>query len=148
MSTFTENYNLIKPDEEDYYDVQDFNENFDTIDTQLAQTAALAEEVGEKIGSPEDTGNNTVFGKLNAGGSLIKSIQTIDMEISFNGNTFTAEINPVNPARCIVIPHRLFDNGAAYFRRTYTLSANSISVKTENKSNYTAAMRYQIIEFY
>jgi len=35
MSTFTENYNLIKPDESDYYDVQDFNKNFDTIDTSL-----------------------------------------------------------------------------------------------------------------
>ena len=29
MSTFTENYDFIKPDNEDYYDIQDFNENMD-----------------------------------------------------------------------------------------------------------------------
>lgn len=32
MSTFTENYDFIKPDNEDYYDIQDFNENMDAID--------------------------------------------------------------------------------------------------------------------
>ena len=37
MSTFTENYDFIKPDNEDYYDIQDFNENMDAIDAQLAQ---------------------------------------------------------------------------------------------------------------
>ena len=36
MSTFTENYNLIKPDEADYYDITDFNENMDTLDAALA----------------------------------------------------------------------------------------------------------------
>ena len=30
MSTFTENYDFIKPDNEDYYDIQDFNENMDS----------------------------------------------------------------------------------------------------------------------
>ena len=34
---FTENYDFIKPDNEDYYDIQDFNENMDAIDAQLAQ---------------------------------------------------------------------------------------------------------------
>mgnify|MGYP006972964840 CR=1 FL=1 len=42
MSTFTENYDFIKPDNEDYYDIQDFNENMDAIDAQLAQAEQKA----------------------------------------------------------------------------------------------------------
>ena len=37
MATFTEHYDLIKPGTDDYYDVADFNENMDAIDTQLYQ---------------------------------------------------------------------------------------------------------------
>lgn len=33
MATFTEHYDLIKPGTDDYYDVADFNENMDAIDT-------------------------------------------------------------------------------------------------------------------
>ena len=68
MSTFTENYDLIKPDNEDYYDIQDFNENMDAIDAQLAQaeqkvaaiqaSIATAEEslaaINKKLGTPPD----------------------------------------------------------------------------------------------
>ena len=59
MSTFTENYDLIKPGSEDYYDVQDFNENMDTIDAQLAEAEAKIQTIhaeldaiSERIGTP------------------------------------------------------------------------------------------------
>ena len=35
MSTNTKNYNLIKPDQEDFYNIDDFNNNADIIDNQL-----------------------------------------------------------------------------------------------------------------
>ena len=63
MSTFTENYNLIKPNSEDYYDVSNFNENMDLIDAQMAKTAetmtAMLEQLnvgsGEKVYTPTET---------------------------------------------------------------------------------------------
>ena len=36
MATNTPNYNLIKPDPSDYYDIAVFNDNADKIDTALA----------------------------------------------------------------------------------------------------------------
>lgn len=69
MSTFTEHYNLIMPSQEDYYDVQDFNENTETLDSLLYEQETAIANVGEKvdgvadkIGTPEDQGTDTLFG--------------------------------------------------------------------------------------
>lgn len=40
MATNTTNYNLIKPDATDFYDIDDFNKNADAVDTALAGKAA------------------------------------------------------------------------------------------------------------
>lgn len=53
MSTFTENYDFIKPDNEDYYDIQDFNENMDAIDAQLAQAEEKMAAVQAGIATAE-----------------------------------------------------------------------------------------------
>ena len=68
MATFTEHYDLIKPGTDDYYDVADFNENMDAIDTQLYQAEQDMAGVSEKIGNPGDEGEDTLFGLLNPGG--------------------------------------------------------------------------------
>lgn len=65
MATFTEHYDLIKPGTDDYYDVADFNENMDAIDTQLYQAEQDMAGVSEKIGNPGDEGEDTLFGLLN-----------------------------------------------------------------------------------
>jgi len=39
MPAYTENYNLIKPHENENYDVGDFNKNADIIDKQLGKCA-------------------------------------------------------------------------------------------------------------
>ena len=67
MSTYTNNYNLLKPDDDDYYDISDFNENMDTIDGQMQLLDLEVSGVSEKIGNPADNGNDTIFGKLNRG---------------------------------------------------------------------------------
>lgn len=55
MSTFTENYDFIKPDNEDYYDIQDFNENMDAIDAQLAQAEQKAAAIQASIATAEES---------------------------------------------------------------------------------------------
>lgn len=39
MPAYTDNYNLVKPEENENYDVGDFNRNADIIDEQLARCA-------------------------------------------------------------------------------------------------------------
>lgn len=78
MSTTTENYGLKKPEQEDFYNIDDFNENADIIDTQLktlsdeVKKAAQNDEVtqvNQKVGSTADSGGSStagsVFAKLN-----------------------------------------------------------------------------------
>ena len=86
MSTFTENYDFIKPDNEDYYDIQDFNENMDAIDAQLAQaeqkaaaiqaSIATAEEslaaINKKLGTPPD--GQSISSLLQNGGDSLDSV--------------------------------------------------------------------------
>ena len=74
MATYTEHYNLLKPDTEDFYDISDFNENMDLLDTQLMQMEAEAEstgsavaEVSQKIGTAADEGSDTLFGLVKQG---------------------------------------------------------------------------------
>lgn len=67
MATFTEHYDLIKPGTDDYFDIADFSENMDAIDTQLYQAEVDMAGVSEKIGNPGDEGEDTLFGLLNPG---------------------------------------------------------------------------------
>lgn len=78
MSTFTEHYNLIMPSLEDYYDVQDFNENTEALDgllfeqeTAIANVGEKVDGVAEKIGTPGDEGEDTLFGALGKHGGEI-----------------------------------------------------------------------------
>ena len=74
MATFTEHYDLIKPGTDDYYDVADFNENMDAIDTQLYQAEQDMAGVSEKIGNPGDEGEDTLFGLLHPSQQLVSKV--------------------------------------------------------------------------
>lgn len=156
MATFTENYNLIKPSEEDYYDVQDFNENMDTIDGQIAetaqQTAQTAAEVAgirEKIGSYGDTQPETIFGQfqnLSSKVSTVKSIQRFVLSPPQGTGATIFPIQRVDPSRCIVLIQRLKERS---LQVVYTLSAEQLEVE---HSTYTTSVQNAgeilIIEFY
>lgn len=157
MSTFTENYNLIKPDEGDYYDVTDFNENMDTIDGQMMLAEQAIDGVSEKIGNATDANDATVFGRLTKiqsqltdGTKIIKSIQYVVHMIQTGTTSESFSINPVEPTKCVVLFERLQDttsNAAGYVQ--YTLNADSISlVHTEFTSVVKILLGFWIIEFY
>lgn len=159
MATFTEHYNLIKPSEEDYYDVQDFNENMDAIDGQMMETAAEVDGIGEKIGTAADEGTETVFGKLNqisggmTGVQLVKSIQHVTYSTSYDSDSDSGScsIRAVDPKRCFVIFERLYDSsnsGTAYI--SYSLNATSISVEHSSYSSTGPhiTLGFWVVEFY
>ena len=151
MSTFTENYNLIKPDESDYYDVADFNENMDTIDAMMAETEAVMEEINEKIGTPANP-EQTIFSMLsNTNTEIIRTVKTIQ-HVTYNPaqDDSSISIDTVDPSRCIVLLERLRDassNGNASIG--YTLNSNSLEV-TQYDAVYTSILLFGfwIIEFY
>lgn len=86
MAEYTENYNLKKPAQEDFYNVDDFNNNADVIDSRLktlsdglgsAAQESTVSGINTKIGETGNTGGSatagSVFAKLN---KLITDITT------------------------------------------------------------------------
>ena len=158
MATFTEHYELIKPGAADHYDIADWNENMDTIDGALGAQAAALGEMNGKMGEAADTGDDTLFGKLNriatntaggaaAGLTAIKSIQ----RVVFNSLKSTAkniEIQRVVPENCIVLMERLYDadnHGANKF--IYTLEAEQLTLEHFGSSMTTLVVGLWIVEF-
>ena len=150
MSTFTENYDFIKPDNEDYYDIQDFNENMDAIDAQLAQaeqkvaaiqaSIATAEEtlaaINKKLGTPPD--GQSISSLLQNGGSVIRSIQYVVYAApktpSYGG---TLTIQEVTPEKTFVITERLNNISDSLINFSYTLSSNAITIKPVSYTHLT-----------
>ena len=147
MATYTENYTLTMPEESDYYTIEDFNGNFETIDTLMAENERAAAEINEKIGTPEN--DETIFSLLqHSGGSLIKSIQTITVKHS----TATAsesvwDIAEVDPAKCIILLNRLGDSTSGKVFISYALAGNTLTVNTSASSSGAVELQFQIIEF-
>ena len=160
MSTFTENYDFIKPDNEDYYDIQDFNENMDAIDAQLAQaeqkvaaiqaSIATAEEtlaaINKKLGTPPD--GQSISSLLQNGGSVIRSIQYVVYtapKIPSYGGSVT--IQTVNLEKTFVITERLNNNFDSLINFSYTLSSNAITVKHTGCDVDTVKIGFWVVEF-
>jgi len=68
--TNTENYNLNLPEADDFYNIEDINENMETIDAMMYSLEENIGQTAEKIGATADTGGSktagTVMAKLNA----------------------------------------------------------------------------------
>ena len=166
MSTFTENYDFIKPGNEDFYDIQDFNENMDASDAQLAQAEervaavqagiASAEEklgiINAKIGSPADSGKNTIFGCLqNTPTSIVKSIQYVEYSIAKETDSGSVAIQEVNPEKCFVIFERLENGYTTLTRLQYKLTATALNFSHQNISYMnikSTLFGFWIIELY
>lgn len=91
---YTQNYNLKKPGQEDFYDVKDFNDNADIIDQALkAQADALAtKETPTGAQSKVDTHAN-----VNASTSKKGHVQLTD-SVSSTSTTTAATPNSVKQA--------------------------------------------------
>ncbi|MBQ2879575.1 MAG: hypothetical protein IJE27_02675 [Anaerotignum sp.] len=147
MATFTENYSLIKPDGEDYYDVADFNENMDTLDAVMAAAEGAVSEVSAKIGTPPAAGQ-TVFSLLTRGditfASLFKSVQ----RVSISSPDTSVSIQTVDPAKCLVFVERIYNQTEALRSYEYILHADHIEMTSFSGANKDVTLAFNIIEFY
>ena len=143
MATYTENYNLTMPEETDYYDVADFNENFETLDTLMAENEAACSEINEKIGTPAESGQ-TIFSLLNGGGgSVIKSTQ----RVTITSPDTKVDISPVTPAKCFVIAERLYNGLDSLCNYDYVLHEDHIEMTSMNQSTGRVVLGFWVIEF-
>ena len=153
MSNFTENYNLIKPANEDYYDIQDFNENMDTIDAQLAAAEKGMEATLQGVQGIADTlgtfpEGQTVASLLQNGGSVIRSVQqamytSVDASVS----SATVSIRPVNPEKTVVFSERLANAYRDTIWYEYTLNENAILLKHSSCSKDILKIGFWVVEF-
>lgn len=163
MANYTKNYNLILPEQEDYYDVAQFNSNASAIDTQMAETEqkisglntkldnllTKINALDSKLGTAADTGSNTLYGLLNSRKGIFKSwnryIYT-SIKSTFSGKI---TIQPVDPARCIVLVERLGTTDGTIKHYTYTLNESSIYITHSGwTSDGTIDLAFTVLELY
>ena len=146
MATFTENYSLIKPDGDDYYDIADFNENMDTLDSAMAVMETGVTELSEKIGTPAEAGQ-TIFSLLNGGSSPVRSIQRVTYTNETQSTTeHPVPIRTVDPNKCFVLLeflNRPQDRGVTF---DYKLNATTISITHSSCAVSTFQLGFWIIE--
>lgn len=92
----TTNYSLNMPSQEDFYNIDDINENMETIDAVMYELEQGTSGVAEKIGSSDDAGGSetagTVMAKLNA---VQTGLAGIKPEYAYN-NVIAAQLNIFN----------------------------------------------------
>ena len=146
LSTSTENYGLKKPDQEDFYNVNDFNANADIIDSQLkalsdclgsaAQESTLS-GINSKIGETGNTGgtstSGSVFAKLNkiitdAASSSSSIGQTNNSGGTTSAGTVFAKLNKIiSDIAAFVANYTAARAGYIDNIRSYTITNNSAS---------------------
>ncbi|WP_346234488.1 hypothetical protein MKY04_12540 [Lysinibacillus telephonicus] len=110
MATNTTNYNLIKPDVDDFYDVNQFNQNADIIDTQLKNNADSI----KAILTNDLTALPPVDATLNSGENTLTTEHDSTARVTaFEGDTIVNDIGA------------LFDSGAWGFSSDFVVNSPS-----------------------
>lgn len=123
-------------------------ENFETIDTLMAETENGIHEVNEKIGSPSDTERTSLFGCLNSSGnSVIKSIQRVTYSPLTSQTSQDITINTVDPTKCFVIFERLYDHNDFITKIDYMLHDTYLAVTNNSTTVHSLDVAFWIIEF-
>ena len=145
---YSENYGFALPDDGDFYDIAPVSDNFDAIDGILTEQDANLTEINSKIGTPGDSGSETLFGLLGNSGGFIRSFQTVDLNSTAYQGKASKNINPVDPSKCIVLMQRLQDSTHHSAKVLDTLTATDISYISESTVNGELYLRFQIIELF
>ena len=146
LSTSTENYGLKKPAQEDFYNVEDFNDNADIIDSQLkalsdglgsaAQESTLS-GINSKIGETGNTGgtssSGSIFAKLNKIITDSASLSSLVGQTNNSGGTTSAgtvfaKLNKIiSDIAAFVANYTAARAGYIDNIRSYTITNNSAS---------------------
>lgn len=126
MATYTDNYNLIKPDYNDDADINDLNSNFDVLDTQIKSISDSAATATAELAEIIDSGAKN---KLNISKSSVKAINTSG---TWSGDTYTRTDNNNNISITINNDMSFTVNGTTATRVQFNLS----NTELEGFQNY------------
>lgn len=76
----TENYNFNKPDEDDFYNISDFNENFDSVDAELKKQAVIFIEHLEEENPHHVTKEEVGLGNVDNTPDSVKPVSAAQQE--------------------------------------------------------------------
>ena len=106
---YTENYEMKKPETSDFYDVEDFNDNADTIDLKLKELETARDNIDKQIAELKKSvrdGKGVLASAITIMGgdaktddtfeSMKTEIENITPELSWNEQTVSADINGNN----------------------------------------------------
>jgi hypothetical protein len=94
MAKYTDNYNLIKPDKEDFYNIDDFNNNSDIIDAQLK---SLEDNKVAKVTNKGLSTNDYTTAEKNKLQNIEENAQVNVIEVvKVNGTALTPTTKEVN----------------------------------------------------
>lgn len=116
MATYTDNYNLIKPDYNEDADINDLNSNFDVLDTQIKSISDSAATATAELAKIIDGGAKN---KLNISKSSVKAINTSG---TWSGDTYTRTDNNNNISITINNDMSFTVNGTTTTRVQFNLS--------------------------
>ncbi len=163
MANYTKNYNLILPEQEDYYDVEQFNSNADAIDAQMAETEQkitglnskldeLLEKISaldSKLGTAADTGSNTLYGLLNSRKDVFKSMKRYTYTSTGGQSNYRIPINTVDPTKCFVLVERIVNTNSTLSSYSWSLNADHIYVSHANwTSSGVLGLAFTVVELY
>jgi len=116
MAEYTQNYNLKKPAEEDFYNVKDFNDNADIIDQALkAHDDALATKE-----TPAGAQAKASAAEANAKAYTDQQVSTVANDLASHKNDNTRHISPNIPATAITFGSK--------FQIAYNSATNSLDI--------------------
>lgn len=173
MANYTENYNLIMPAQEDYYNVQEFNDNMEAIDTGMAEleaevnglSAKLDEmntklallttmntkltSLDEKIGTLEDAaGTNTLYGMLKKNPQVFKSWKRYTYSNTDPTTTVEIPIQEVDASRSFVLVERTCNSYNQLAEYSYILEDTKIRLFHRTASTGYLKLAFTVIELY
>lgn len=134
MATFTENYGLRKPGQEDFYNIADFNGNMDAIDGALARNDAETARLGAL---------------LEKGSGGIKSLQSCRIAIGSHNGSAAKTLRKTEKEKSLVLLQRLLDQSAMFTKVDYQFDGETLTVSTANDSSSKCSLllEFWVVEF-
>ena len=157
--TNTTNYGFNLPDGEDFYNIEDFNENMEKIDTLMFESELAISDMSSNItgliGKTNDsvgtTSSGTVMGKLNkiisnSSSTTSSVIRKITKGVS---ESETVTVSLTNASKCFVILNcNVGVSGSSQALGDCVHLVSLTSTKMTVSCDHSYGYSYQIIEFY
>lgn len=134
MATFTEHFTLAKPDEDDYYNIEDFNGNMDILDDHLAEFDDKLENMDSSISTLSAKVNtlDDAVGDSSGLDSLETKVDTIDTTV----NSIETKVDSVDTKASTIDTkvNTLTTNLSTVSTKVSTIDTSVSSLKTDISS--------------